>query len=75
MRECRPDLIVIHGDRVEALAGASGGALNDVLVAHNEGGELSGTVDEFIRRSYTGQTSSKESGKDIQPFPKDFRNA
>ncbi len=47
----QPDLIVIHGDRVEALAGATVGALNNILVAHIEGGELSGTVDELIRHS------------------------
>jgi len=33
----QPDLLVIHGDRVEALAGAITGALNNVLVAHVEG--------------------------------------
>lgn len=49
--ETRPDLIVVHGDRVEALAGAIVGALNNVLVAHIEGGEVSGTVDELIRHS------------------------
>lgn len=48
-----PDLIVIHGDRVETLAGAIVGSLNNVLVAHIEGGELSGTVDELIRHSVT----------------------
>jgi UDP-N-acetylglucosamine 2-epimerase (hydrolysing) len=47
----KPDLIVIHGDRVEALAGAIVGSLNNVLVAHIEGGEISGTVDELIRHS------------------------
>jgi UDP-N-acetylglucosamine 2-epimerase (hydrolysing) len=46
-----PDLIVVHGDRVEALAGAIVGSLNNVLVAHIEGGEVSGTVDELIRHS------------------------
>lgn len=46
-----PDLIVIHGDRVEALAGAIVGSLNNVLVAHIEGGELSGTIDELIRHA------------------------
>lgn len=51
VRECPPDLIVIHGDRVEALAGAIVGALNNILVAHVEGGELSGTIDELIRHS------------------------
>ena len=48
-----PDLIVVHGDRVEALAGAIVGSLNNVLVAHIEGGELSGTIDELIRHSVT----------------------
>lgn len=47
----QPDLIVVHGDRVEALAGAIVGSLNNVLVAHIEGGEVSGTVDELIRHS------------------------
>ena len=46
-----PDLIVIHGDRVEALAGAIVGSLNNILVAHIEGGELSGTIDELIRHA------------------------
>ena len=51
VKEIQPDLIVVHGDRVEAMAGAIVGALNNVLVAHIEGGELSGTVDELIRHS------------------------
>jgi UDP-N-acetylglucosamine 2-epimerase (hydrolysing) len=48
-----PDLIVVHGDRIEALAGATVGALNNTLVAHIEGGEVSGTVDELIRHAVT----------------------
>jgi len=48
-----PDLLVVHGDRVEALAGAIVGSLNNVLVAHVEGGEFSGTVDELMRHSVT----------------------
>lgn len=51
--EIKPDLIVIHGDRVEAMAGATVGAFNNILVAHIEGGELSGTIDELIRHSIT----------------------
>lgn len=51
IRKSRPDLIVVHGDRVETLAGAIVGALNNVLVAHIEGGELSGTIDELIRHA------------------------
>ena len=49
--EKKPDLIVVHGDRVEALAGAIVGSLNNILVAHIEGGEISGTIDELIRHS------------------------
>lgn len=49
--QLEPDLIVVHGDRVEALAGAIVGSLNNILVAHIEGGEISGTIDELIRHS------------------------
>ncbi len=45
------DLIVVHGDRVESLAGAITGCLNNIKVAHIEGGEISGTIDEIIRHS------------------------
>ncbi|MEW6610793.1 MAG: UDP-N-acetylglucosamine 2-epimerase [Patescibacteria group bacterium] len=51
IKDDRPDLIVVHGDRVEALAGAIVGVLNNILVSHIEGGELSGTVDEIIRHA------------------------
>ena len=51
VHELQPDMIVIHGDRVEALAGAIVGSLGNILVAHIEGGELSGTIDELIRHS------------------------
>lgn len=51
IKEIEPDLIVVHGDRVEALAGAIVGSLNNILVAHIEGGEVSGTIDELIRHS------------------------
>lgn len=45
------DMILVHGDRVETLAGAIVGALNNILVAHIEGGELSGTIDGVIRHA------------------------
>lgn len=51
VKEVSPDMLVVHGDRVEALAGAAVGALNNILVAHIEGGEVSGTVDELIRHA------------------------
>jgi UDP-N-acetylglucosamine 2-epimerase (hydrolysing) len=51
VRRDPPDLLVVHGDRVEALAGASVGALCGVPVAHVEGGERSGTVDGTLRHA------------------------
>ncbi len=51
VREYSADLIVVHGDRIEALAGATVGALHNILVAHIEGGEVSGTVDELLRHA------------------------
>lgn len=51
VREMRPDMIVVHGDRIEALAGATVGALNNIRTSHIEGGEVSGTVDELIRHA------------------------
>ncbi|WP_333913712.1 UDP-N-acetylglucosamine 2-epimerase [Vibrio coralliirubri] len=51
VKEVEPDMIVVHGDRVEAMAGAIVGSLNNILVSHIEGGEVSGTIDELIRHS------------------------
>lgn len=51
VHETRPDMLVVHGDRVEALAGAIVGSMNNILVAHIEGGERSGTIDELLRHS------------------------
>jgi UDP-N-acetylglucosamine 2-epimerase (hydrolysing) len=51
IREFPTDLIVVHGDRLEALAGATVGAFQNTLVAHIEGGEVSGTVDGLLRHA------------------------
>lgn len=51
VKEIKPDMIIVHGDRVEAMAGAIVGGVNNILVSHIEGGEVSGTIDELIRHS------------------------
>lgn len=43
------DLVLIHGDRVEALAVALVCAMRYIPCAHVEGGEVSGTIDELYR--------------------------
>ena len=53
VKRIKPDLIVIHGDRVEALSCALTGSLNHILTAHIEGGEISGTIDDTIRHTVT----------------------
>ena len=49
MAEKQPDLVVVHGDRIEALACALVCSTNYILSAHIEGGEVSGTIDETFR--------------------------
>lgn len=51
VKNITPDMIVVHGDRMDALAGAVVGVISNIRVAHIEGGELSGTMDESIRHA------------------------
>ena len=53
LAEHKPDLVVVHGDRVEAMACALTCATNYVRCAHVEGGEVSGTIDEIFRHCNT----------------------
>ena len=66
----KPDLIIVHGDRIEALAGSIVGSINNILIGHIEGGELSGTIDESIRHAVSKMShihfvSNKDSAKRI----------
>jgi len=51
VNKINPDLVVVHGDRIEPLACAVVCCLNNIKVGHFEGGELSGTIDEIFRHS------------------------
>jgi len=51
LKNYKPSLVIIHGDRIEPLACAISSILMNFKVAHIEGGEVSGTVDEIIRHS------------------------
>ncbi|MES0809971.1 UDP-N-acetylglucosamine 2-epimerase [Roseibium sp. SCPC15] len=48
-----PDLVIVHGDRVEAKACAFVCATNYIRCVHIEGGEVSGTIDEVFRHCVT----------------------
>ena len=53
VKSLKPDMIIIHGDRIESLACALVGSLNHILTAHIEGGEISGNIDDTIRHAIT----------------------
>jgi UDP-N-acetylglucosamine 2-epimerase (hydrolysing) len=58
VQEARPDLIITHGDRVEALACTLVAATNYIRCGHVEGGEVSGTIDEVFRHCNTKLASA-----------------
>jgi len=53
-----PDLVVLLGDRYEALAAATAAMIHRIPIAHIHGGELTeGVIDEAIRHSITKMSS------------------
>ncbi|XP_033976428.1 bifunctional UDP-N-acetylglucosamine 2-epimerase/N-acetylmannosamine kinase isoform X2 [Trematomus bernacchii] len=53
LQRLSPDILVIHGDRFDALALATAAALMNIRILHVEGGEVSGTIDDSIRHAIT----------------------
>ncbi|MEK7575937.1 MAG: UDP-N-acetylglucosamine 2-epimerase [Patescibacteria group bacterium] len=49
----KPDMVVVHGDRFEAMAAAIAASFMNIFVAHIQGGEVTGTIDGHIRHSIT----------------------
>lgn len=48
-----PDIVVIRGDRFEQLAIAMAAAYLNKTIAHIEGGDVTGTIDESVRHAIT----------------------
>ncbi len=48
-----PNIVVIRGDRFEMLPAAAAAAYLNMTVAHIEGGDVSGSIDESVRHSIT----------------------
>tara|TARA_B100000965_G_scaffold405604_1_gene440322 strand:+ start:1469 stop:2596 length:1128 start_codon:yes stop_codon:yes gene_type:complete len=53
LSKINPDLVIVHGDRIETLAASIYCNLHNILLVHVEGGEVSGTIDECIRHATT----------------------
>ena len=49
----RPDVILVIGDRYEALAAAIAAAYMNICIVHIQGGEVSGSIDESARHAIT----------------------
>ncbi len=48
-----PDLVVVRGDRYEVMSAALAAAYLNIPVAHIEGGDVTGTIDESVRHAVT----------------------
>jgi UDP-hydrolysing UDP-N-acetyl-D-glucosamine 2-epimerase len=48
-----PDIVVTVADRFETIATAIAGAYMNIPVAHTQGGEVSGSIDESVRHAVT----------------------
>jgi UDP-hydrolysing UDP-N-acetyl-D-glucosamine 2-epimerase len=51
--ELKPDIVLVIADRFECLSFAMTAAYMNIMVAHFEGGEVSGSIDESIRHAIT----------------------
>lgn len=49
----RPDVVVVRGDRYEVLSATVAASYLNIPVAHIEGGDVSGTIDESVRHAVT----------------------
>lgn len=53
LSELKPDVLLVHADRFEMLPVAMTGATLNIPVAHTQGGDVSGTIDETTRHAIT----------------------
>jgi UDP-N-acetylglucosamine 2-epimerase len=49
----RPDIVFVIADRYDALSAAVAAAYMNIPVAHLQGGEVSGSIDESVRHAIT----------------------
>jgi UDP-hydrolysing UDP-N-acetyl-D-glucosamine 2-epimerase len=51
LQRLKPDLVLLIGDRYEALSAAIAAAYMNICIAHIQGGEVSGSIDESARHA------------------------
>ena len=78
-QDLKPDVVVVIADRFECLPIAMAAAYMNIPVAHVEGGEVSGSIDESIRHAITKLShlhfaASAEAAKRIEMMGEDPRS-
>jgi UDP-hydrolysing UDP-N-acetyl-D-glucosamine 2-epimerase len=53
LQRLAPDIVLVHGDRYEVLAVAQAAAYQNIPLAHTEGGEVTGCIDDKVRNAIT----------------------
>src|SRR5438094_8657413 len=53
LQRLKPDVVLVIGDRYEALSAALAAAYMNVPILHMQGGEISGSIDESARHCIT----------------------
>jgi UDP-hydrolysing UDP-N-acetyl-D-glucosamine 2-epimerase len=53
LQRLKPDVVLLIGDRYEALAAAIAAAYMNICIVHIQGGEVSGSIDESARHAIT----------------------
>lgn len=53
LEQLKPDVVLIHGDRYEQLGVAMTCAYMGIPIAHTEGGEITGCIDDKVRNAIT----------------------
>jgi len=79
VKRLRPDIFLLTVDRIETLATAMSVALMNIPIAHIQGGEVTGTIDESIRHAVTKMshihfTATKEAAERIIKMGEDPKN-
>lgn len=76
IKKIKPDIVFVNADRFEMMAVAVAASYLNVPIAHNEGGDVSGTIDESIRHAITKLahihfTSTESSKKRVEQMGED----
>lgn len=52
-QSCQPDIVVTIADRFDTMATAIAARVMNIPLAHTQGGDISGSIDDFVRHSIT----------------------